>query len=157
YGVNKDGNLFAAINAVDNIITTLWIIATLILPSVLQKVFPRKKNIPPKQADASAGVLMQHILSKKEPVDTQGISFLLFLGLGSLLISTIVSFYLPKVPSILTLTTIALIFAQVPAIQKIRGGKVLGYFLILLFLAVIGAYCDIHVLSRSGEVAGTLL
>ena len=33
----------------------------------------------------------------------------------------------------------------------------LGLFLVMLFLAVIGAYCDIPALLRSGEVAGTLL
>ena len=157
YGVNKDGNLFAAINAVDNIITTIWIMATLILPSILQKIFPHKKQIPPHQQNDSSDELMQQILSKKEAVDVQGISVLLFLGLGSLLVSTIISFYVPQVPSILTLTTIALILAQVPAVQKVKGGRVIGYFLILLFLAVIGAYCDVHALKQSGAVAGILL
>ena len=157
YGVTKDGNLFAAINAVDNIITTLWIMATLILPSILQKIFPRKRHIPSQDAGKSNEELMQQILSKKEQVDVQGISILLFSGVATLFVSATISFYYPKIPSILTLTTIALILAQIPAVQKIKGGKVLGYFLVLLFLAVIGAYCDIHALSQSGEIAGTLL
>ncbi len=157
YGVTKNGTLFAAINAVDNIITTLWIMATLILPSVLQKFFPRKRKISSQEVNVSNEELMQQIISKKESVDVQGISILLFLGLATLLMSAIVSFYIPKIPSILTLTTIALVLAQIPAVQKLKGGKVLGYFLILLFLAVIGAYCDIHALSQSGEIAVTLL
>lgn len=157
YGVNKDGNLFAAINAVDNIITTIWIMATLILPSILQKLFPRKRQIPPREENESTDELMQHILSKKERVDVTGISILLFLGVASLLISNVISFYIPQIPSILTLTTIALILAQIPALQNIRGGKVLGYFLILLFLAVIGAYCDLHALRQSGTMAAILL
>ena len=41
YGVTKSGTLFAAINAADNIITTIWIIATLLLPRLLQRVWPR--------------------------------------------------------------------------------------------------------------------
>jgi uncharacterized membrane protein len=157
YCVTKDGNLFAAINAVDNIITTLWIMATLVLPSILQKFFPRKRKIPSQNADLSHEELMQQIISKKEQVDVQGISILLFLGLATLLVSALISFYFPGIPSILTLTTIALVLAQIPAVQKIKGGKVLGYFLVLLFLAVIGAYCDIHALSQSGEIAATLL
>lgn len=157
YGVNKDGNLYAAINAVDNIITTIWIMATLILPSILQKFFPRKKMTPASQRSASREDLLQQIISKKEPVDVQGISILLFLGVATLFVSALISFYFAKVPSILILTTIALILAQIPAVQRIKGGKTLGFFLVLLFLAVIGAYCDIHALSHSGEIAGTLL
>ncbi len=157
YGVTKDGTLFAAINAVDNIITTLWIMATLILPSVLQKFFPRKKKISSQVVNMSNEELIQQVISKKESVDVQGISILLFLGLATLFVSVFISFYFPKIPSILILTTIALVLAQIPAVQKVKGGRVLGYFLILLFLAVIGAYCDIHALRQSGEIAITLL
>jgi uncharacterized membrane protein len=157
YGVVKDGNLFAAINVVDNIITTVWIMATLVLPSLLQKIFPRGKTIPPQEAVEPGEELVKQIMSKKETVNVLNISILLLLGIGSLFLSNLVSFYFSKVPSILVLTTIALVLAQIPVIQKIPGGKTLGYFLILLFLAVIGAYCDIHALKQSGAVAGILL
>ncbi len=157
YGVIKDGNLYAAVNVVDNIITTIWIMATLVLPSVLQKLFPRKKTIPPQEASTSNEELFQQIMSKKETINVLNISILLLLGIGSLFLSNLASFYFSKIPSILVLTTIALILAQVPAIQKIQGGKTLGYFLVLLFLAVIGAYCDLNALRQSGGIAGILL
>ena len=157
YGVIKDGNLYAAVNVVDNIITTIWIMATLVLPSVLQKLFPRKKNIPPQEASTSNEELFQQIMAKKETINVLNISILLLLGVGSLFLSNLASFYFSKIPSILVLTTIALILAQVPAIQKIQGGKTLGYFLVLLFLAVIGAYCDLNALRQSGGIAGILL
>jgi uncharacterized membrane protein len=157
YGVIKDGNLYAAVNVVDNIITTIWIMATLVLPSVLQKLFPRMKNIPPQEAGTSNEELFQQIMSKKETINVLSISILLLLGVGSLFLSNLASFYFSKIPSILVLTTIALILAQVPAIQKIQGGKTLGYFLVLLFLAVIGAYCDLNALRQSGGLAGILL
>ena len=157
YGVVKDGNLFAAINVVDNIITTVWIMATLILPSVLQKIFPRRKKMPPQRGGESNEGLVQQIMSKKETVDVLSISILLFLGIGCLLISNLLSFYFPKIPSILTLTSLPLVLAQIPAVQKLEGGKTLGYFFVLLFLAVIGAYCDVNALVQSGLVAGVLL
>jgi len=157
YGVIKDGNLYAAVNVVDNIITTIWIMATLVLPSVLQKLFPRKKNIPTQEASTSNEELFQQIMSKKETINVLNVSLLLLLGVGSLFLSNLASFYFSKIPSILVLTTIALILAQVPAIQKIQGGKTLGYFLVLLFLAVIGAYCDLNALRQSGGLAGILL
>src|SRR2546423_11068950 len=48
YGVNKDGTLYAAVNAVDNILTTIWLFMTMLLPPILFRLFPRKKNSPPE-------------------------------------------------------------------------------------------------------------
>ncbi|MGH9946169.1 MAG: DUF819 domain-containing protein [Pyrinomonadaceae bacterium] len=151
YGVNKDGVLYAAINAVDNILTTIWIILTLVLPKVLQKYFPRKKSIPPR-ADAA-----QDQLSNGNEFGLMDIAILLTLGFASLFISFRVAEYLVWMPSIVVLTTIALIFAQIPFVQRLRGGRTLGYLLIMLFLAVIGAYCDFKALIEAGDVAGVLL
>jgi len=82
---------------------------------------------------------------------------LLALGFGTLLISTLVTKWIPQVPTIITLTTLALIFAQFPFIQKLRGSKILGMLLIMLFLAVIGAFCDLQALLNSGNSTGTLM
>ena len=154
YGVNKDGTLYAAVNAVDNIITTIWIMVTIIAPPLLQKLFPRKKNIVASRTDDAA---INELVAEKEEVTVKSISLLLALGFGALFLSNLLSRYFPKIPSILTLTTFALILAQVPPIQKLKGGKVMGYFMVLLFLAVIGAYCDINALAQSGNVAITLM
>jgi uncharacterized membrane protein len=55
------------------------------------------------------------------------------------------------------LTTLALLFAQFPFVQKLQGSKIIGFLLIMLFLAVVGAYCDIKALISSGAAAGILL
>jgi uncharacterized membrane protein len=68
-----------------------------------------------------------------------------------------VAFYSKGVPSILVLTTLALIFAQLPFVQKLQGSRIIGFLLIMLFLAVVGAYCDFKALIDSGAVAGILL
>jgi uncharacterized membrane protein len=154
YEVTKDGTLYAAVNAADNIITTLWIMFTIAAPPVLQKIFPRKKNIVSSNNNDAA---MNELVSEKENVTVQSISMLLALGFASLFLSNLLSHYYPQIPSILTLTTLALILAQIPTVQKLKGGKVMGYFMILLFLAVIGAFCDIHALLQSGALAITLL
>lgn len=154
YGVNKDGTLYAAVNAVDNIISTLWIMVTIAIPPILQKIFPRNKNIVTQHTHETA---MDDLLSEKEEVTVKSISLLLALGFAALFLSNLLSKYVPQIPSILTLTTLALILAQLPIIQKLRGGKIMGYFMVLLFLAVIGAYCDIHALTASGQLAVTLL
>ncbi len=152
FGVTKSGTLFAAINAADNIITTIWIVATLLLPRLLQRIWPRGAG-----SSAASAAAIAPELESKEPLRVTDLSLLLALGLGSLFLSQLVSRWLPAIPYVLTLTTAALILAQVPAIQRLRGGTVLGYFTVLLFLAVVGAYCDLGALIANGAVAGTLL
>ncbi len=153
YGVTKNGTLFAAINAVDNIITTIWIIATIVLPPFLQRIFPRKLTT----VSAVAQTLEPVVLETRESIDVLGLALLLALGTGSFFIAQAISRYLPALPAILLLTTFALILAQLGFIQKLKGAKTLGYFFVLLFLAVIGAYCDLHALISNGAVAVVLL
>ena len=153
YGVLKNGTLFAAINAADNIITTTWIIISLVLPALLQRWMPRKINITAKNKKEN----MEQPMATTESITVLSISMLLALGVASLFISQMLSIYIPQIPSILVLTTLALILAQVPAVQNVKGGKILGYFMVLLFLAVVGAYCDITALINNGDVAITLL
>ena len=152
FGVTKSGTLFAAINAADNIITTIWIVATLLLPRLLQRIWPRDLG-----SKAAPAAMVAPELETKEPLRVTDLSLLLALGLGSLFLSQLLSQLLPAIPYVLTLTTVALILAQIPAIQRLRGGAVLGYFTVLLFLAVVGAYCDLGALIANGAVAGTLL
>lgn len=156
YGVTKSGTLFAAINAADNIITTLWIVATLLLPRLLQRLWPRGGAGNGTREDRAAAPAAA-ALETEEVVRVADLSLLLALGMGSLFVSQLISQYLPAIPFVLTLTTVALALAQVPAIQKLRGARLLGYFTVLLFLAVVGAYCDLAALIANGAVAGVLL
>ena len=157
YGVNKNGNLFAAVNAVDNIITAAWIFVTIFFPPILQKAFPRKKIIPPELKGITDVDIDSFISHARPEITITDISLLLALGFGSMFIGSIVTKYFPQIPSILVLTTLALIFAQIPFVQKLKGSKILGLLMIMIFLAVIGAFCDIRALMQNGEVAGTLL
>jgi uncharacterized membrane protein len=157
YGVNKDGTLFAAINAADNIITTIWMMMTLILPSIFQRYIPRKRKIAPQFEKLSDEELKSQLLQPVTNMRLYDIALLLALGLGTMFVSIQAASYIKGLPSILVLTTLALLFAQVPFIQKLKGSKIIGFLLIMLFLAVVGAYCDINALLKSGTVAGTLL
>ncbi len=152
YGVTKDGTLFAAINAADNIITTIWIVATILLPRLLQGWFPRP--IPPRPDPAPAAA---ETGTSGEGMSVIDLSLLLGLGTASLFFSQLVSRFIPAIPFVLVLTTVALLLAQVSFVQRLRGARTLGYFTVLLFLAVIGAYCDIPALIANGSVAVVLL
>ncbi|KPQ18618.1 MAG: putative integral membrane protein [Algoriphagus marincola HL-49] len=148
YAVNENGPLFAATTVVDNLIGTPWIIATLILPRYLQKLFPRKKLQSAQSTPKSAGV---------EVISMSSLASMLALGFLAMVISGIVAEYFPQVPEIITLTTIALILAQFPAVKQLHGKQTLGFFMIMIFLGVIGTLCDISALSGVGELAGTLI
>ena len=155
YGVNKNGNLFAAINAVDNIVSTVWIFITIFIPPILQKQFPRKKIIPP---EIKGTIDVDSFVSLEKPeISITDIALLLAIGFGSLFISLMVSTYFPIVPSILVLTTLAILLGQIPFVQKLHGSKILGFLMIMFFLAVIGAFCDIRALLQNTELASTLL
>jgi len=157
YGVNKDGTLFAAINAADNIITTIWMMMTLVLPSIFQRYIPRKRKIAPHFEKLSDEELKNQLLQPVTNMRLNDIALLLALGLGTMFISMEAASYIKGLPSILVLTTLALLFAQIPFVQKLQGSKIIGFLLIMLFLAVVGAYCDISALLKSGTAAGTLL
>lgn len=154
YGVIKDGTLFAAVNAADNIISTVWIIVTVALPALLQRLVPRKSYLykEPKIND-----LVIPIEKAKQNITVAGFSLLLALGVGSLFLSQLVSNFLPQVPMILVLTTISLLLAQVKSLHKVEGGNIIGFLFVLLFLAVVGAYCDIDALVKNKQVALILL
>lgn len=147
YQVNENGALFAAATVVDNLIGTPWIIATLILPKYLQKVFPRKKLDSSKKAGN---------IKTKESISIFSLAAILALGLLGVSFSKLIAVYFPQIPEIITLTTLALILAQFGFIKKLQGKDTLGFFFILVFLAVIGTLCDITALSGVGSLAGTL-
>ena len=73
YEVTKNGTLFAAINAADNIITTVWIILTIAIPPILQRYFPRKKQINQSVTIANKNVLP--VVTTNEKVTVKGLLY----------------------------------------------------------------------------------
>jgi uncharacterized membrane protein len=154
YGMAKEGTLFAALNAADNIVTTIWIIATLVLPRLLQQRFPR--NIAAVAGTVVAAAAAPPV-EARDRMSVFDLTLLLALGTGSLFAAHTVSHYAPAIPFVIFLTTVALLLAQLPVVQRLQGARTLGYITVLLFLAVVGAYCDIGALIANGSVALLLL
>ena len=157
YGVVEDGVLYAGAAVVDSLMTTIWMIATVALPRLLRRLRP--ENVIETQATEDAE---PEGVAEIEPVSATDLGLLMALGAGALWISELGSAWSAEalgvsVPSILILTTIALVAAQFPVIQRIRGAQVVGWFAVILFLAVIGALCDVAMLGRLGELAPTLM
>ncbi|WOK04240.1 DUF819 family protein [Imperialibacter roseus] len=152
YGVMKEGGLYAGTVAVDNILTTVWMVVTLVLPRVLGKIWKRVGG------KTSAKDLEEKFPEEKETVSMWSLAALLSLGGGSLLVSDWLAVALNAAfgwnfPSILIVTTIALVLAQFKAIRELQGSRLLGLFTVYLFLAVIGAFCELAALGGIGELA----
>jgi uncharacterized membrane protein len=61
-----------------------------------------------------------------------------------------------SIPAVIVLTTLALVCAQLPIVRRLRGARVVGLFGVYIFLAVIGAYCDLGSLGELGALGPTL-
>ncbi|GAB4041321.1 DUF819 family protein [Spirosoma gilvum] len=153
YGVSKAGNLFIAATAADNIITALWMIATILLPNWLQRRFPQEKSSKASNPEmTSAG----DPFSDSETMTPNDLAILLTLGFGSIFLAKQLAAWFPAIPFVLILTTMALGLAQFRVINRLQGSRLLGLFGVYVFLAVIGAYCDIAALIHDGQLAFVL-
>ena len=153
YNMMEEGAVYASIVAVDNIYTTLWMIFTLAIPIVLNRVLPRQK-------EANTSNIESEVFDRSD-FDIYRLALLIILGVFGLWIAEsmtqwIATFNL-NIPSILILTTIALILAQFRWVQQLKEANIIGLYMVYLFLAVIGAYCNLSALSGVGAIAITLL
>lgn len=155
YHVVEDGPLYAAAAAVDNAMTTLWMAATVLLPRLLAPLWPptRRAAAAPAEHLPVDDVTEETSVLEASIVIALGFAAVAVSNEGAAWLSGLVGF---DVPSALILTTLALVLAQVPAIQRLRGTRFLGLFAVYLFLAVIGALCDVGSLARIGHLALTL-
>ena len=150
YGFQKKGFLYAGTIAVDNVVTAIWIMVTLAIPMFLNKIWNSNVKLNTK-------VDLNTEEANNDKIDSKSLAWLIFLGIGVYYISDIISENFIKVPSILILTTIGILLAQTKFISKMKGSQTLGLYLVYLFLAVIGAYCELSAVSQLQEVGATLL
>ena len=150
YDVVREGVLYGGSVAVDNILTAIWMIATLAFPRLLSKFWPKNKLQKNYNNEPLTGI--EEDTEDLHPID---LGLVLALGVGSLLFANLLA-DLSGVPSIIIITIIALVIAQIPAAKKIKGAQVLGMFSVYLFLAVIGAFCDVSALNKLGSLGFTL-
>ena len=151
YEFQKKGVLYAGTIAVDNVVTAIWIMITLIIPAILNRIWKsNKKFISNKNNSVKEN-------DENESINLTSLAWLLFLGISAYYISDIISLYIIDIPSILILTTIGIILAQSKFISNLKGSQDLGLYLVYLFLAVIGAYCEIGAVSQLQDVGFLLL
>jgi len=148
YNFQERGILYAGTIAIDNVVTTLWILITLVFPGILRKFWKDKRM---KIAEKNEAV------EENENIDFQSLAWLIFLGLFAYLISNLISEVFPKIPFIITISTIGIVLAQTRFVSNLKGSHTIGLYLVYIFLAVIGAYCEISSVIELKEVGVSLL
>ena len=128
--------LFAAANAVDNLallpIFVFWILS----PKLFEKWFVKldlETLNNQKQTEEKSAIL------KINDLVQLAVAALLIMVLSGLIKKR----WLPQIPTILIVTTIALAVAQFKSVKNLQGSKELGNFAFYLFFAAIGAMMDI--------------
>ena len=148
YEFQKEGVLYAGTIAADNVVTTLWMILSLALPVFMRRFWKDQKISTPD-------IELESDDYKK--LDGPSLAWLLFLGISAYLVSDLLSQVFPKIPFILIISTLGIVVAQIKFFHKLKGSNTLGLYLIYLFLAVIGAYCEIGAVVELKDIGFTLL
>ena len=159
YDVVREGVLYGGAIVVDNILTTIWFVATLAIPRGLAALWVRRR--PLRNARAAVGPIID-LAAESEVVDPRKVALLLALGAGAQLASLLLAEWLAhilgrSIPPILIITTLALGLAQFRVMSTLPGARVAGMYAVYLFLAVIGAFCDLRAMSGLGMLGLVLL
>jgi uncharacterized membrane protein len=158
YRVMDEGLIYTSAVAVDNVLTTLWFFVTIAAPVGLSRLFPLRK----KETDKSEGEAV-HPGVEDDKATLNIRTFSLWIGLSALalLLTDLITNYLVQlgwgIPSMITLTTLALLLAQIPALHRQKGNMFLGSWGIYLFLSVVGAFCDLEAMGAAGKLSLLLL
>lgn len=148
YDMVEKGAVYTSIVAIDNIYSALWMVVTLSIPALFNRLLPQKQQI-------------QSSVAYSEQYDQSGmdifrISLLIVLGAASMWLANLLA-EMSNIPSILILTSIAIVLAQFKSIHQLKEANIIGLYLVYLFLAVIGAFCDLNALSGVGDMVTVLL
>lgn len=145
-------DLFAAANAVDNLsvflVFGIWVAAAGLWRSrfpVADRWRPRRGAEPAAEppadappADAPPRLVVGHVV-------TLAFAAVAVMAVSEWAKTALVDPVLPGVPSILLVTTFALLLGQLPAIRRLEGGWEIGNLAFYVFFAAVGAM--IHVLN----------
>ncbi|MEE2897903.1 MAG: DUF819 family protein, partial [Gemmatimonadota bacterium] len=151
--LGTSGELFAAAIAADVILTAIWMAICLAVPVMLGSRLatasasvgrpgarpPSKEALHPETQPSASDGAERMLYSSVGDVGLVDLAALAVIVLGTLWASDVLGQSLAPVPGVLWLTTIALLLAQIPAVQRLRGAGVIGNYLVLLFLASNGA------------------
>lgn len=163
YDLVRQGTLYAGTVAVDAGLTALWMVVTIAIPRAWSGARRRPgRPVLEDQLDPSARALppSARTAPSSSPdaahVDPLDLALVLALGLGSLVVSDAIvdalSTWGLSLPGMVVLTALALVLAQLPAVARLRSTRLVGMVAVQLFLATIGAFCDLGAVVELGRL-----
>lgn len=157
YDVMRGGALYGAAGTVENVMIALWMVVTLALPRLLLPIWPRKAFAALR---SGARPVDTGVRSNTESVHPMHLGLVLAMGFIAVWLADGAAAWLTTrgipVPTIILLAVFALVLAQLPMVARLQGPRLLGMFGIYLFLAVLGAFCDVTALVALGPLGVTL-
>ena len=159
YGMTGEGTLYTATIVVDNVMTMAWIVVTLLLPTLMRRLGAARRPLPQVEAAPLAPEADPAPPSLPLP-DTLAVSVPIALAVATVAISTALAAHAAsagwRLPSILLVTTMALLIAQLPVAARMSLAKPLGIWGMYLFLAAVGASADVATLLQAGALGVSL-
>lgn len=151
----QSGNLYAAAAVADHVLTVVWIAVLLVFPRLVAVILPKRDIV------AAEGENPEHVPQAEDRPGLGDLVMLTALGLAAFVVSGHLAGWLAAatgfdVPSILILTTLALLLAQTEPVARLKGAETLGMYGAYLFLAALAAYCEVAALRETGTI-GLLL
>ncbi len=138
-------DLLAAANAVDNLTLFPLYTAWMVIPTLLAGRYVVSKRWQPDVDDQDDAT---ETADKPRLVPVQ-IATLFFLAVGVMALSdwlkaTVVDRFLPGMPAILIVTTLALVLGQLRPVRKLQGAWEIGDLAFYVFFAAVGALIDFY-------------
>ena len=148
--VGLPDSVWAGTTAADALTGGLWMAVNLTAPLWLARFFP---PVPASALEIGEGDSKQaHPFFDAASVSATDLSVLLAAGLGLLVAADLTARLMPQVPSILWLTTYALILGHTKPFTHAEGTLQLGTLLLHLFFVIIGIWSRVSQIVAVGIV-----
>ena len=151
-GLEMDASTFSAAAVADNLSTVPYLLAQVGLFGILSATFLGRSGVGAGASEA-VGEADEEAMRRRWTDTELNITDIAILGalpLLALWTARLLSGYLPAIPEVLWLTTMALVAAQLPWARKLRGAEVLSYFALHIFFIVLGAASVLAEVAQAG-------
>ncbi len=146
-GLGLSESLFVGTTAADNVTTALWMAFTLTIPLWLGRFYPRPEMVRgPSEEEPGE----HHPFFALKPLSTLRLAHIIALGLVLVVVSEWIGSVVPQVPTVLWLTTLALIVGHVPALRPAEGSMQMGNLALHAFFVVLGVFSRISEIFAVG-------
>ena len=151
-GLEMDASTFSAAAVADNLSTVPYLLAQVGLFGILSATFLSRSGVGASASEA-VGEADEEAMRRRwtdTELNMTDIAILGALPLLALWTARLLSGYLPAIPEVLWLTTMALVAAQLPWARKLRGAEGLSYFALHIFFIVLGAASVLSEVAQAG-------